>query len=339
MIAQLRYGSGVPFNRLEQLEAQLGIPLPAATQWEMAEEGAELVKPARDELIRQAAQDGLFHNDDTGMRVLKLKRPEGDERTGVFTSGIVSVGEGRRIALFFTGREHAGENLAAVLKKRTAELPPPIQMCDALSRNVPKLPAGVEILLANCLAHGRRQFTEVAANFPAECRYVLEMLGKAYGHDAEARTSKLTPDERLRWHQQRSGPVMEELHKWLEAQLAEKRTEPNAGLGKAITYLLRHWRPLTAFLRMPGAPLDNNVVERSLKRVVLHRKNALFYRTLNGAQVGDIFMSLIHTCQLCGANSFDYLTELQRHARELAERPAEWMPWNYRETLARTEVG
>ena len=69
--------------------------------------------------------------------------------------------------------------------------------------------------------------------------------------------------------------------------------------------------------------------------MVLHRKNALFYRTLNGAQVGDLFMSLIHTCQLCGANSFDYLTELQRHVQELAANPAEWMPWNYRETLSR----
>ena len=68
---------------------------------------------------------------------------------------------------------------------------------------------------------------------------------------------------------------------------------------------------------------------------MLHRKNALFYRTLHGAEVGDLFMTLIHTCQLCGANSFDYLTELQRHARELTANPAEWMPWNYRETLAR----
>ena len=68
-----------------------------------------------------------------------------------------------------------------MLKQRSAELPSPIQMCDALSRNVPKLPAGVEILLANCLAHGRRQFVEVAENFPDECRYVLEMLGQVYG--------------------------------------------------------------------------------------------------------------------------------------------------------------
>jgi len=336
MIAQLKYGSGVPFYRLEQLEGQLGIPLPAATQWEIVEEAAELIRPARDELVRQAAQGEVVHNDDTSMRVLRLAREPSDERTGVFTSGIVSTGPSGKIALYFTGRQHAGENLADVLQQRAQPSSPPIQMCDALSRNVPKLSAGVEILLANCLAHGRRQFVEVAANFPAECRYVLERLGQVYGHDADAREQGLTPDERLRFHQERSGPVMEELHGWLEAQLAKRKTEPNSGLGKAITYLLRHWRPLTLFLRQAGAPLDNNLVERALKRAVLHRKNALFYRTLNGAQVGDLFMTLIHTCQLCAANSFDYLIELQRHVRELAARPAEWMPWNYRETLART---
>jgi transposase len=338
MIAQLKYGSGMPFRRLEQLEGQLGIPLPAATQWEIVEEAAELLKPARDELIRQAAQGEVLHNDDTGMRVLMLKRPEGDERTGVFTSGIVSTGQGWKIALYFTGREHAGENIADVLKRRATALPAPIQMCDALSRNVPKLAAGVEILLANCLAHGRRQFVEVAANFPNECRYVLETLGHVYGHDAEAREQALTPEQRLRFHQERSGPVMNQLHGWLEAQFAGRKTEPNSGLGKAITYLLRHWRPLTLFLRQAGTPLDNNIVERALKRAVLHRKNALFYRTLNGAQVGDLFMSLIHTCQLCGANSLDYLIQLQRHTRQLAANPIEWMPWNYRETFPRAEV-
>jgi transposase len=336
MIAQLKYGAGTPFYRLEQLEKQLGIPLPAATQWEIVEETAQLIKPARDELIRQAAQGTVVHNDDTSMRVLRLKRDPSDERTGVFTSGIVSVGQDWKIALYFTGGLHAGENIADVLKQRKAELPSPIQMCDALSRNVPRLSSGVEILLANCLAHGRRQFVEVAENFPNECRYVLEMLGQVYGHEAEARERGLTPDERLRLHQDRSGPVMDQLHGWLEVQLAERRTEPNSGLGRAIMYLLRHWHPLTLFLRKAGAPIDNNLVERALKRAVLHRKNALFYRTLNGAQVGDLFMSLIHTCQLCGASSFDYLIELQRHAQELAACPTEWMPWIYRETLART---
>jgi transposase len=336
MIAQLKYGSGTPFHRLEQLEKQLGIPLPAATQWEIVEQAAHRIKPARDELIRQAAQGEVVHNDDTSMRVLRLERDPRDERTGVFTSGIVSTGQGRKIALYFTGSQHAGENLADVLKQRSRELPSLVQMCDALSRNVPRLASGTEILLANCLAHGRRQFVDVAENFPRECRYVLEMLGLVYGHDAEARDRGLTPHERLQLHQELSTPVMDQLHLWLQAQLAERRTEPNSGLGQAISYLLRHWQPLTLFLRQAGAPLDNNLVERALKRAVLHRKNALFYRTLNGAQVGDLFMALIHTCQLCGANSFDYLIEVQRHARELATCPAEWMPWNYRDTLART---
>ena len=174
-----------------------------------------------------------------------------------------------------------------MLKQRAKELSPVIQMCDALSRNVPKLPEGVEILVANCLAHGRRQFVEVAQNFPQECRHVLETLGEVYKYDAAAREGGLTAEERLRFHQQRSQPVMEKLHDWLEAQFAERKVEPNSGLGKAITYLLRHWKALTTFLREAGAPLDNNVCERALKRAVLHRKNALFYRTRGRGFVHD----------------------------------------------------
>jgi hypothetical protein len=119
------------------------------------------------------------------------------------------------------------------------------------------------------------------------------------------------------------------------AQRAEHKTEPNSGLGKAISYLLNHWTKLTLFLRQAGAPIDNNIVERALKKAILNRKNALFYKTLNGAGVGDLFMSLIHTCELNGVNPFDYLTELLRHSAELKRHPSAWMPWNYRDTLAR----
>jgi transposase len=335
MIAQLKYGSGVPFHRLEKMEDLMGIPLPASTQWEVVEEAAALMKPAHKELIRQAAQGEVLHNDDTSMKVLRLAREPSDERTGVFTSNILAItATNHKIALYFTGSKHAGENMADVLKQRAKESPPPIQMCDALSRNTPK-GTGVEILLANCLAHGRRQFVEIAPNFPDECRHVLEALGEVYYNDAMAREQALSAEDRLKLHQKQSGPVMEQLHAWLEAQFAEKKTEPNSGLGKAITYLLRHWKGLTAFLRHAGAPLDNNICEQALKRAVLHRKNALFYKTLNGAQVSDLFMSLIHTCRLCDANSFEYMTELQRHAGELAANPAQWMPWNYRDTLTR----
>jgi len=332
MIALLKYGTGVPFKRLERLQEHLGMPLPATTQWDLMAAAAKLIRPVLEELIRQAAQGSVMHNDDTSMRILRLTREPGDKRTGTFTSGIVSLVGAWTIALFFTGWKHAGENIADVLKQRAHGLPTPIQMCDALSRNTPK---GVETLIANCLAHGRRQVVEVVENFPEECRYVLETLGGVYHYDALAREQELSPEDRLRFHQEHSGPLMKGLHEWMEAQLAEHKTEPNSGLGKAISYLLNHWPKLTLFLRQPGAPLDNNIVERALKKAILNRKNAFFYKTLNGAGVGDLFMSLIHTCELNGANPFHYLSELQRHSEELKRRPSEWMPWNYRDVLAR----
>jgi hypothetical protein len=132
---------------------------------------------------------------------------------------------------------------------------------------------------------------------------------------------------------------MEKFHAWLGAQFAEKKVEPNSGSGSAIQYCLRHWPELMLFLSQAGAPLDNNVVERALKKAILHRKNSQFYKTQNGAEVGDLFMSLIHTCELNNANAFDYLTELQKHAEEVVENPSVWMPWNYHETVARAEAG
>jgi transposase len=336
MIAQLKYGTGVPFTRLERTEGQMGIPLPATTQWELVEQAATMLKPAFDQLIWQAAQGEVLHNDDTGMRILRLAREPSDQRTGIFTSGIVSLWQNRKIALFFTGRQHAGENLADLLQHRV-EQSSPIQMCDALSRNTPRSTNGVQVLLANCIAHGRRQFVDIAANFPQECGYVLEALGMVYGNDALAREQGLDAEARLRFHQQYSGPLMEQLHGWLQEQLSESKTEPNSGLGKAISYLLNHWQPLTLFLREKGAPLDNNLCERALKKAILNRKNAMFYKTSNGAMVGDLFMSLIHTCELNGVNSFRYLTELQRHSSEVTRTPADWMPWNYDQTLARMQ--
>jgi transposase len=348
MIALLKYGSGLPFNRLERLQGSVGIPLPASTQWEIVRDTAAVVAPVYDELIRQAAQGKVLYNDDTTIKILEFmgKRAQqaalaeddpddrgkkhASQRTGLFTSGIASTNEGRRTALFFSGRQHAGENLADVLAHRAQALAPPIQMCDALSRN---LPAACETLLANCLAHGRRQFVEVAERFSQECRHVLEVLREVYRNDASARERDLSPEARLQFHQDQSGPILEELRKWCHRQFEDRLVEPNSGLGAAIAYLLKHWEKLTLFLREPGAPLDNNLCEQVLKRAILHRKNALFYKTLNGAHVGDLFMSLIHTCQLNDVDPFDYLTELQRHAADLAARPEKWMPWKYRDAV------
>lgn len=341
MLGLLKYGSGMPWYRIEKLQQQMGIPLPQSTQWELVDEAAQAMQPVHEELTRQAAQGEVLHHDDTTVRILDdVVRPEehGEDRTGLHTTGIVSKLGEHVIALFVSGPQHAGENMGDLLQQRQEGLAAPVLMSDALSHNDPKVDPGVELLLSNCLTHGRRQFVDVFESFPDECRHVIVKLGKVYWHDEQARQRGLDPQQRLSFHQEHSGPVMDELKKWMEAQLDEKKTEPNSGLGKAIKYFLKRWHRLTLFLQHPGAPLDNNVVERALKKSVLHRKNALFYRTLNGARVGDLFMSLIHTCELNGVNTFDYLTELKRHAVELRANPTAWMPWNYRANLASGEL-
>jgi hypothetical protein len=332
MIELLKYGSGFPFYRLEKLQAGLGIPLPTSTQWDIVESDGNRNYHVFEHLKYEAAQGDVVYNDDTIMKILTNMgiNPDDPSRTGNFTTGILSIKDGHKIAIFQTGRQHAGENMSELLKHRHHDRAPPIQMCDAASRNVPK---EFQVILGNCNAHARRRFVDVAWSFPDECEYVLEIFQKVYKNDAVTKEKQMSAQDRLAYHQEQSAPQMSELKSWLHEQFDKNKVEPNSGLGQAITYMINHWNELTLFLRVPNAPLDNNICERALKKAILHRKNSLFYRTQLGAYVGDLFMSLIHTCNLCNVNPFEYLVALQKYAHLTRKNPAIWMPWNYKDTL------
>lgn len=343
MMALLRYAAGMPLHRLDRLQRNLETPVPASTQWEVVRDRVAALQPVFDELRRQAAQARVIHNDDTSIRILALmgKRrarllvagelPDPD-RTGLFTTAIVAVPDMGPIALFFSGRKHAGENLALLLAARDPVLAPPIQMCDGLERNVPPDHAVIE---SNCFAHGRRHVVDEVANFPAECRHVLEALAKVFDNESLCRERGLRGQQRLEFHQRQSGSVMADLEAWLNAELDEKRVEPNSGLGNAFRYLLKRWQKLTRFLRVPDAPLENNICERALKMAIRHRNNSLFYRSEHGAKVADVYMILIYTAELHGQNPFDYLAALLEHEALVAADPKNWLPWNYPNAHAR----
>ncbi len=332
-IALNKYGLGLPFYRQARQLMVQGVPIAASTQYKVVAEALEKMMPVYEHLLDLAAQGKLAYFDDTSMKILDYVRSKGDDRTGLFTTGLVSVHDQFEIALLFTGRNHAGENRAELLKRRDPSLPEMILMSDALAANMVDIKA--EDILANCLAHGRRNFVKVVDSFPDECKIVIEAIGTIFHNDNLSKEQGHSPEERLDFHQEHSGPVMAELRNWLDNQLKEKKTEPNSSLGKAIKYLRRHWSRLTLFLRVPGAPVDNNVAERLLKSVVLHRKNSLFYRTARGAKTGDVYMTLIQTCQRNDVNPWDYLTALQRHFEETKVSPEEWLPWNYSSTVER----
>jgi len=155
-----------------------------------------------------------------------------------------------------------------------------------------------------------------------------EAFREVYRFDAEAKQLGLNPAARLGHHQTHSQPVLTQLKEWLEVKIRDKHVEPNSGLGEAIGYMLKHWQPLTLFLRQAGAPLGNNACERALKMAIMHRKNSLSYKTVKGARVGDLFMSLINTCRLNRINPFAYLLAIATHPAEVQTHPSAWLPWN-----------
>ena len=334
MVGLMRYGSGMPFHRLERLQKSLGVPLPSSVQWEQADRAARSLEPVFEHLMKEAAQAPVLFSDDTGMRVGALRKEIQDEkepkRTGIFTSGIVGKLEGHCVSLFFTGRNHAGENLSKVLDQREGQRSAPLHMCDGLAQNDPKGHVTVE---AQCAVHARRNFVELENSFPQECRRVVESFSAIYRVEAEAKAAGLSPEQRLREHQVRSGPVMEELRAWFTELIDGRKVEPNSGLGGAIAYRQKRWTELTQFLRIPGAPIDNNEAERILKRCILHRKNSLHYRTNRGARVGDLFMSLVETCRSNRVNPFEYRMAVVRNAAVAKTDPGRWMPWNFQIAL------
>lgn len=344
MMALLRYDNGQPLHRLERLQRHLGVPVPASTQWQLVNAAAKDLEPVLEELRRLAAQSPLLHVDDTYVRLLALmgkRRAEllargeldAPERTGLFTTGVVAkTADQKRILLYFSGRKYAGENLADLLDEREPGLPPPILMSDALERNLPK---GHTVVDSNCICHGRRNVVDQVGNFPAECRFLITELGKVFKIDDRCRAEHLSDEERLRVHQAESASVMQGILDWANELLDQHKVEPNSDMGKALNYLINHWDGLTRFLHILGAPLDNNVCERALKMAIRHRNNSLFYKSLRGAEVGDLFMSLIETAIANGENPLEYLTGLLRHSTAAAERPGDWLPWTFRDTLAR----
>ncbi len=333
LLALQKYYVAIPFYRQAYFQSLLGVPLPTSTQWQLVEEvggAALLVFPT---LERLAANGDVIHNDDSHVKITDLIRHNrlhpNKERTGMFTTGFISRTNQRDIALFYNGTSHAGENMERLLNKRDAHSGTVIQMCDALSRN---LPASFKTILCNCLSHGFRKFDDLKDFYPTQCIHVIDLIAKVYEFDEKTR--EMTKLERLAYHQAHSEPIMDQLHAYLLNLMESKQVEPNDSLGKSIKYMLNHWHELTQFLRIAGAPLDNNIVERSLKIPIRGRRTWLFYKTEYGAMIGGVLTSIIYTCVLSGINPLNYLIALQEHKNQIVKEPERWLPWNYQDALA-----
>ncbi len=337
VLALGRYYLGLPFYRVESYQAMLGVPVPDATQWDQIERVADCGYVVFAHLERLAAQGELIYQDDTRVRILSLIEEnqraqahaeamgvsQSSDRTGMYTTALVAQAGERTICLYYCGRAHAGENLAALLTKRAADRGTPFVMSDALTSNAAD---EATLIRCHCLAHGRRKFSDLEDVFPQECQVVIEVLKQVFDHDEHARNEQLSPEARLAYHQAYSRPIMDALKKWLDTQMADRLVEPNSSLGKAIAYMQDHWETLTRFLAIEGAPLDNNLVERALKLFIRQRKNSLFYKTVYSAYIASVLTSLMATCIHAGVNALDDLVALQEHRAEVFANPEAWLP-------------
>jgi transposase len=346
VLALSRYYLGVPGYRLQGYQAMLGVPVPDATQWDQIEKVGDCAYVVFAQMEREAAQGELIFQDDTAVRIVSLMQENlaivaaaqaqglatPKERTGMHTTALVVKVEAHTVILYYSSRRHAGENLQALLDKREAGLAKPLAMSDALASN--EIATEATVIRCHCLAHGRRKFSDLAEVFPQECQVVLEVISQVFDHDEQARNEQLSPEARLAYHQAQSRPLLDGLKRWLDTQINDHLVEPNSALGKAIGYMQSHWKTLTRFLSVPGAPLDNNLAERALKLFIRQRKNSLFYKSTHSAYIASVLTSLIATCVYAGGNALEYLVALQEHRSEVFADPAAWLPWAYASSRA-----
>lgn len=328
ILAILHYQASTPYYRLEKIQKQLMAPMPRSVQCQLMESLANNLLPVWKAMINFAQDCKFFYSDDTRGKVISLIRENMKlskaERKGIFTTGIIAKDDKAQAVLFFTGRKHSGENLSDLL----IDVPPglvPQVMSDALSSN--NLDQQIEYIKLLCLVHGRRNFLDLEEVFKQEVDFILQNIAIVYKNEKYIKDSGMDDAQRLKYHQEHSGAVMEKIYHWCEQKMNNKEIEPNSSLGQAIKYLLKHWEGLTGFLRHEGAALDNNEMEQKLRTPVLNRKNWLFYHNESTALMGDIILSVLKTCEVNNVNPFNYLEHVQKNAEQVKASPDQFLPW------------
>jgi transposase len=345
MLLVMHYFAGVPFKRLESLQAGWGIPMPDANQWSLADASADLLFPLYKALERHGVQNALaLRIDDTGSMVIEVRSEIRKEvaalealgesskhvRTGINATGVYLDTEQGKVLLFFTGRHHAGEIIDQILQHRQARQSKLVKVSDAASKNFCHGYKD-ELQEAVCNAHAYLKFRAVKNEHPEAYSLCGEVYKKVFANDDVAKADGMSPEQRMLYHRKHSLPQMKRLEAMCREKLASKLVEPNAPLWEPITFIINQWDRLTTFCHVPGVPLDSNVVEQMLIIPVRYLAASFNYKTQNGADVGDRHMSLIATANANGVEPVAYLTECLENHEDLAKRPEHYLPWVYRE--------
>jgi hypothetical protein len=343
----------VPFYRLSQLQSLSGIPVSNSTLWEQylyvwQEGGGFEVFGA---LLEMLAECKAFNLDDTRAKILsiikenKLLKAQDKKGRSCYSTTICSkTVNGEIIVVYLTSNKHGGENIGNVLKMRQDKTSNIHIMNDASSNNKPVLKDEEykwllkSIIVINCLAHGQRKFSEIEQFYPEECGYFLKQTGSIYHNEHQCRVMGTNLEEKLKYHQEHSTQYIDNIYNKIDKLFSEKKIEPNSRLGQATKYWLNNKEGLTQFLKIPVESLDNNWAERSLKTLILQRKNSLFFKTADSALVHSGMTSIVKTCSENGINAFRYLNWMQDNSAMAKRDPKNYTPFAYAKYINSTEL-
>ena len=347
MLIVTHYFAGGPFKRLEALHQGWGVPLPDSNQWRIVDSSDTLLAPLYQAMEKHAIQNARsLSYDDTGSMIIEIRRQIQQEiqalallgesskqvRTGINATAVYIETPQAKVVLFFTGRHHAGEIVDRILDHRRAGTKKLVALTDAASKNFSHNHTD-ELEEAVCHAHCYLKFRALKDSFPAEYAVAGQVYKEVFNNDDRAKALGLDPQQRMLFHRQHSKPQIVRLWQMCKDKTDGNLVEPNSPLWEPLSFVINQWPRLTRFYEVPGVPLHSNLVEQTLIIPVRYLAGSFAYKTQNGADVGDRFMSLIATANANGIEPVAYLTECLRNHQELAKSPDSYLPWVYRDRL------
>ena len=319
-VVSSKFADHLPLYRLEGMFARQGFDVTRGTMCQWMTDVADLVKPVYDVMVQEVKASHVAATDDT---VMPLLAPEKTKKARMW---IYRGDMEHAYNVFDFTESRSRDGPATFLKGFNQTL-----LADAYG-GYDGICVEEGMTKAGCWAHARRKFTDVHPMAPAIAGEAVRLIDTLFDLERQAQQQKLAPQAHLALRQERSVPILGQLH---EKLLHWKATVlPKHPVSIAIGYCLNQWESLKVFTKDPAVRMDNNLAEQEMKRIALGRKNFLFVGSVRGGQTAAILASMTSTCRRHEINVELYLTQL------LANLPStpitqvrQWLPdvWKQRQ--------
>jgi len=295
------------YRQSQRFKTEHQIDIPRSTMWGWQSSIARLLRPLYEEQKRQVLGQGYLQVDETPIQVLDPKK-KGKTPRGYYWMYYSPI---QRIVMFDYQEGRSREGPRKLLSDFKGYLQTDgYKVYDWFGKQK-------DITLMSCMAHARRMFEKALDDDQKRAEYAMTEIQKLYHIERRARQQGLSAEQRHELRLDESLPIMNELGKWMAAQV--RTTLPKSPFGKALIYSVGQWDNLMNYLRDGYLEIDNNLVENAIRLTALGRKNYLFAGSHAGAQGAVMFYSFFASCK---HNNVDPFTWLKKVLEIIPDYPA-----------------